>query len=1050
MIGRFNLSEWTLRHPSLVAYLLVLIVALGLYGYVHLGRSEDPPFTFTVMVVRTEWPGASAREVQQQVTDRIVRKLQGTPYVDFLQSYSRPGESTILFNVKDSVTPKIVRATWYQVRKRVGDIAGTLPQGVVGPFFNDEFGDVYTNIYALRGDGYSFAELRDYADGIRHALLRVPGVEKVDFFGEQKQAIYVEPSNAKLAALGLNINALVAALRAQNAVVPGGVYDNGRERYFVRPQGQFLTPAAVGATPLSINGRSFRLADVAAIRFGYQNPPTQSMRFMGQPVLGIGVTMQPGWNVMDLGASLHHEFTTLRTGLPAGLTLATVTSMPRSVARSISNFTAAMAATVIIVLLVSLASLGFRTGMIVVVSIPLVLAATAFGMWMFDIGLDKISLGTLILALGLLVDDAIISVEMMAVKLEQGFDRIKAASFAYTSTAFPMLTGTLVTVSGFLPIALAKSSTGEYTRSIFQVSAIALIASWLAAVVAIPLLGYHLLPDPHRPQTPRSWMRRLPGWVLRRLYPPPHDPNARDPYAGPGYVRLRRVLDWCIDHRSRVLLATVVAFALALAGFPLLHQQFFPDSTRPELVVDLRLAESADYDATLAQVRRMEAFLARQREVQSYVSYVGTGSPRFYLPLNQQLPRPNFAEMIVTARSVAERSRVNALMARELSQHFPAVRWRITQLPNGPPVAFPVQFRVSGPDIVQVQQWADRVATAMRADPRTQGVQYDWDEPSLKSIRLHLDPARLRALGLTPQAVSDYVNAALSGITATQYLEDNRLVDVVVRAPRADRTDLDRLQALTIPLPAGGSVPLGEIARPAYGIEYGVIWQRGREPTLTVQSDVKPGLQGIDVSNALDTKLDAIRRAMPTGYRIAVGGAAEQSGKGQASINAEMPVMLVAVLTLLMIQLQSFSRTLMVVLTAPLGLIGVVAALLLSGKPFGFVAMLGTIAMLGIIMRNSVILVDQIEQDLRAGAPQREAIIGAAVRRFRPIMLTAAAAVLGLIPLVPNDFFGPMAVALMGGITIATALTLLFVPALYALVFRVPRTTVPDDAGEHA
>ncbi len=1019
MSGSFNLSEWALRHRSLVLYAMVVTAILGVLGFSNLGESEDPPFTFKVMVIQTLWPGASAQQVQREVTDRIERKLQETPNVDFLQSYSKPGESMIFFNIKDSAPSGAVPPTWYQVRKRVGDMAGDLPQGVNGPYFNDEFGDVYTNIYALEGDGYSFAELHDYADELREELLRVPGVAKVDYFGDQTQVIHVEISNGRLATLGITPADIEAVLRAQNAVTAAGSYDTASDHITLRESGQFRTVRSLQDVTFRADGRLLRLGDIARIYSGYEDPPAQQMRFEGRPVLGIGVTMQAGGNVIQLSKHLRTAMAALQQRLPAGLTLHTVTDGGVSVAHSIDDFQAAVGEAIAIVLVVSLLTLGLRTGMVVVISIPLVLAATAFLMWLFGIGLHKVSLGTLILALGLLVDDAIIAVEMMAVKLQQGFDRMKAAAFTYTSTAFPMLTGTLVTVAGFLPIALARSSTGEYTRSIFQVAAIALLSSWVAAVVVIPYLGYRMLPEGHgRAQAGRRAEHAI--------------------YDTAFYTRFRELIRWCVNRRVQVLTAAAGLFVLAILAFRFIPQQFFPSSSRPELMVDLRLPEGASFAATLAATERMEQFLKTQRGIENYVSYVGSGSPRFYLPLDQQLAQRNFAQFVVTAQSVPLREKLRTRIISELGSAFPDVQGRVTRLENGPPVGFPVQFRVSGDNIAKVREIAAQVANVVRADADTTGVQYDWDGPASKTVHLQVDQEKARLLGVSSSELAQFLDMSLSGYTATYYREGDKLIAVDLRAPPAERANLDNLSGLMIPTAAGRSVPLSQIATPVYDLEYGVIWERDRQPTVTVRADTVGGAQGIDVTNAIDARLADLRAQLPLGYRIEVGGAVENNVKAQASINVEMPVMLFAVFTLLMIQLQSFSRTFMVLLTAPLGLIGVAGALLLFHKPFGFVAMLGTIAMLGIIMRNSVILMDQIDRDIDAGTDRFQAIVGATVRRFRPITLTAAAAVLALIPLVPDAFFGPMAVALMGGITVATVLTLFFLPALYAAWFRVP------------
>ncbi|MBU9550672.1 efflux RND transporter permease subunit [Burkholderia multivorans] len=1037
--GRFNLSAWALRHQALVVYLIVLATVAGILAYTRLAQSEDPPFTFRVMVIRTFWPGATARQVQEQVTDRIGRKLQETPAIDFLRSYSRPGESLIFVTMKDSAPVKDVPETWYQIRKKVGDIGYTLPPGVQGPFFNDEFGDVYTNIWTLEGDGFSPAQLHDYADQLRTVLLRVPGVAKVDYFGDPAQRIFIEVDNAKLTRLGISPQQLGQAINAQNDVSSAGVLTTTDDRVFVRPSGQFDNVAAIADTLIRINGRTFRLGDLATVRRGYDDPAVTQMRTAasgtgaGKPVLGIGVTMQPGGDVIRLGKALDAQSKALQAQLPAGLKLTEVSSMPHAVSHSVDDFLEAVAEAVAIVLIVSLVSLGLRTGMVVVISIPVVLAVTALFMYLFDIGLHKVSLGTLVLALGLLVDDAIIAVEMMAVKLEQGYNRARAAAFAYTSTAFPMLTGTLVTVSGFLPIALAKSSTGEYTRSIFEVSAIALIASWFAAVVLIPLLGYHLLPERKK----HAHDAHLP------------DDHEHEIYDTRFYRRLRGWIDWCIERRFVVLAITVALFVVSLLGFSLVPQQFFPSSDRPELLVDLRLPEGASFAATLRETERVEQAIAKRPEIDHWVNFVGSGAPRFYLPLDQQLQLPNFAQFVITAKSVEDREKLASWLETTLRDRFPAVRWRLSRLENGPPVGYPVQFRVSGDDIATVRSIADKVAATMRGDARTVNVQFDWDEPAERSVRFELDQKKARELNVTSQDVSSFLAMTLSGTTVTQYRERDKLIAVDLRAAQPDRVDPAKLAGLAMPTP-NGAVPLGSLGRFTPTLEYGVIWERDRQPTITVQSDVRAGAQGIDVTHAIDGKLNALRAQLPVGYRIEIGGSVEESAKAQASINAQMPLMAIAVFTLLMIQLQSFSRVLMVVLTAPLGLIGVVGTLLLFGQPFGFVAMLGVIAMFGIIMRNSVILVDQIEQDIAAGHGRFDAIVGATVRRFRPITLTAAAAVLALIPLLRSNFFGPMATALMGGITSATVLTLFYLPALYATWFRVKRDERdPQDGPPH-
>jgi multidrug efflux pump subunit AcrB len=1017
---RFNLSTWALEHRSLVVLILLLVSLSGVLSYRRLAQSEDPPFTFKVMVIRTFWPGATARQVQEELTDRLARTLQATPHVDFLNSYSRPGESTLFFTIQDSAPAAQVPKTWYQVRKRVGDIAYTLPPGVQGPYFNDEFGDVYTNIYALEGDGFTPAQLHDWGEWLRAQLLRVAQVNKVDFFADQEQRIFVEISNAELAKLALTPQAIATALDTQNAVAGSGVFTTADDRVYVRPSGQFSDVQQIADTLLRVHGHDVRLGDIARITHGYADPPAEYMRFDHANVLGIGVTMAKDGDVIELGKALDVKVRGLQRALPAGLKLTQVASMPQAVARSIDDFVEAVAEAIAIVLIVSLISLGFRTGMVVVISIPLVLAGTALLMNLGHIGLHKVSLGTLILALGLLVDDAIISVESMAVKLEQGFDRMKAAAFAYSHTAFPMLSGTLVTVAGFLPIALARSSTGEYTRSIFQVSAIALLLSWLAAVIVIPLLGYWLLPERRRDPIPG----RQAG-------------VEHDVYGGAFYQRFRGWVAWCVDHRWQVIAGTVTAFVFALGAFTLVPQQFFPSSDRPELLVDLRLPENASFDATLRAAQRLEHDLDGRREIDHYIDFVGAGAPRFFLPLDEQLPAPNLAQFVVTAKGVREREALAASLDELLRTRYSSLRTRISRLENGPPVGFPVQFRVSGPQIAKVREIADELAGRMRRDPDTHNVQLDWDEPAGRSVHFEVDQAQARRLGVSSQDLQNFLQTTLSGYTLAQLRKRDLLIPVELRSPPSDRADPSSLERYALPTSSGAAVPLSTLGRLRYDLEYGVIWERDREPTITVESDVRPPAQGLDVTQRIDHGVAELRARLPAGYHIEIGGTVEENAKAQNSIVEQMPLLAIAVLVILMIQLQSFSRVFMVVLTAPLGLIGVVLALLLFHEPFGFVAMLGTIAMFGIIMRNSVILVDQIEQDVRDGHTHLEAIVGATVRRFRPITVTAAAAVLALIPLLRSNFFGPMATALMGGITVATVLTLFFLPALYAAWFRV-------------
>jgi multidrug efflux pump len=1053
----FNLSEWALANRPLVLYLIVVLGIIGALSWGQLGQSEDPPFTFKMMTVRTIWPGASAAEVERQVTEKIERKLQEVPNFDYMRSFSRPGESQIFFVVKDSAPASAVPETQYQVRKRINDIRHTLPQGIQGPFFNDEFGDTFGNIFALTGDGFSYADLKVYADRLRRELLRVQDVAKVDIIGEQEEKIFIEVSNAKLATLGVDGATILAALQGQNAVAPAGSFETPTDKIYIRTSGEFNSVEAVRDFTLRANNRVFKIGDVATVRRGYADPSFSKLRFEGKDAIGLGISMRQGGDIVALGHHLDDAIAKLEGTLPTGLELHRVNDQPKAVSNSISEFGRSLAEAVIIVLAVSFFSLGMRTGFVVALSIPLVLAATFMFMNLFGVGLHKISLGALILSLGLLVDDAIIAVEMMAIKMEQGWDRVKAASYAYTSTAFPMLTGTLVTAAGFLPIATAKSGTGEYTRSIFQVTSIALIISWFAAVIFIPYLGYKFLPNyrnglpviSERSRRWAAWMKAhvpvIGNWLAQRLAPDgaAHEGHEgghseHDVYNTPFYNRFRRAVAWCVSNRKTVIALTVLLFFMSVVGFRFVQQQFFPSSTRVELIVDLKLPEGSSFQSTETQSHKFEKFLDKQRDLYvNYVSYVGSGSPRFYFPLDQQLPAASFAQFVVTTKGVKEREELRAKIIDIFEKDFPELRGRVSRLENGPPVGFPLQFRVSGEDIPTIRAKAREVAEVIRNNPNTANVQFDWDELS-KVVRVEIDQNKARLLGVSSQELATFLQTSLSGVPATYFRERDKLIEIQVRGDKAERARLSLLESLAVPTKTGKAVPLTQFGKVTYGFEEGVIWRRDRLPTITVRGDIlKAGVQPATVVAQVKPELDKLRATLPPGYRIDVGGAVEESAKGQASINAGMPLFLFVVFTVLMMQLMSFQRVILVVLTAPLGLIGVALFLIVLNKPFGFVAMLGTIALFGMIMRNSVILIDQIEQDILAGHDPFHAVIDATVRRFRPIVLTALAAILAMIPLTRSDFFGPMAVAIMGGLFVATLLTLLFLPALYAAWFKV-------------
>ncbi|MHC8378882.1 efflux RND transporter permease subunit [Pseudomonas sp. MDT1-16] len=1021
----FNLSEWALRNRQIVLFLMLLLAVVGALSYTKLGQSEDPPFTFKAMVIRTIWPGATAQEVSRQVTERIEKKLMETGEYERIVSFSRPGESQVTFVARDSMHSVEIPALWYQVRKKISDIRQTLPPGIQGPFFNDEFGTTFGNIYALTGDGFDYAVLKDYADRVQIQLQRVKDVGKVDLLGLQDEKIWIELSNVKLATLGLPLAAVQQALEEQNAVSTAGFFETTSERLQLRVSGNFQTVEEIKSFPIRVGDRSFRISDVADVHRGFNDPPAPRMRFMAENAIGLAVAMKDGGDILVLGKALEIEFDRIQKNLPAGMQLRKVSDQPAAVKSSVGEFVQVLVEALAIVLLVSFFSLGVRTGMVVALAIPLVLAMTFACMYYLGIGLHKISLGALVLALGLLVDDAIIAVEMMAIKMEQGFDRIKAASYAWTSTAFPMLTGTLITAAGFLPIATAQSGTGEYTRSIFQVVTIALLASWVAAVVFVPYLGEKLLPD------------------LAKIHAAKHGTGdgQSDPYGTPFYQHVRRLVEWCVQRRKTVIVLTVVLFIGSVVLFRFVPQQFFPASGRLELMVDLKLAEGASLSNTSDEVKRLEALLKDHAGIDNYVAYVGTGSPRFYLPLDQQLPAASFAQFVVLAKTIEERETLRTWLIETLNEQFPALRSRVTRLENGPPVGYPVQFRVTGEHIEEVRALARKVAAKVRENPHVANVHLDWEEPS-KVVYLNVDQDRARALGVSTANLSKFLQSSLTGSSVSQYREDNELIEILLRGTLHERTELSLLPSLAVPTDNGRSVALSQIATLEYGFEEGIIWHRSRLPNVTVRADIYGKEQPATLVQQIMPTLDPVRAELPDGYLLEVGGTVEDSARGQNSVKAGVPLFIVVVLTLLMLQLRSFSRTVMVFLTAPLGLIGVTLFLIVFRQPFGFVAMLGTIALSGMIMRNSVILVDQIEQDIAAGLKPWQAIIEATVRRFRPIVLTALAAVLAMIPLSRSVFFGPMAVAIMGGLIVATALTLLFLPALYAAWFRVKKEAV--------
>ena len=1042
---RLNLSEWAVTHRALTIFLTIAVALTGFVAFKGLGRAEDPNFTIKVAVVTAVWPGATAREMQDQVADRIEKKMQALPYFEKVVTFSKPSFAAMQVTFRDNTPAAMVPALFYQLRKKLDDVRGELPSGLAALNVNDEYGDVASILYMLTGDGASSSQLKSVAEGLRQRLLKVEGVVKVDLYGVQEPRIFVEFSHAKLATLGITPQALFDSLARQNAVVPAGTVETAGARVQLRVTGALDGVAAVAETPVMAGGRTFRLGDLATVTRGTVDPPDQLIRQEGSPALGVGVVMARGANILDFGASVEAATREFMAEVPQGIDATQIADQPKVVDESLFEFERSFLEALVIVLFVSFASLGWRTGIVVALSVPVTLAITFIVMGMLGIDLHRITLGALIIALGLLVDDAIIAVEMMVVKIEAGWSRTRAAAYAWETTAFPMLTGTLVTIAGFVPVGFANSAVGEYAGGIFWVVAIALVASWVVAVLVTPLIGVLILPASfgHGRGAGEEGSAAAPG------------ATAHAPYDTRTYRALRAVVATCVRRPAVVVASTVAIFAASLVGFGHVQQQFFPISERPELFFQLRMPQGSSIGATTAAVRQAETLLARENgkdngkdggaaaggnrepDVVTYTAYVGQGSPRFWLGLNPELPNEAFAEIVVLARDVAARERVKArLEAAVAAGALPQARVRVDRFNFGPPVGFPVQFRVVGPDPAKVREVAYEVRDVVRRNPAVVEPQLDWNEMT-PAMRLVVDQERARALGLNVADIAQTLQTLLSGAPVTTIREGIEQVGVVARAVGRERLDLGGIGDLTITAPNGVAVPLGQVARVELSHEEPILWRRNRDMAITVRSDVVDGVQAPDVTNAIWPELAAIRRSLPPGYRLEIGGAVEESAKGNASLFKLFPVMFLATLTFLMIQLQSFARLLLVFATAPLGLIGASLGLNLSGKPFGFVALLGLIALAGMIMRNAVILVDQIEADVAAGAhSRREAIVEAAVRRARPVLLTAAAAILAMVPLSRSAFWGPMAITIMGGLFVATFLTLLFFPALYALWYR--------------
>jgi multidrug efflux pump subunit AcrB len=1008
----FNLSEWAINHRPFVWFLMILFVVAGVLSYIELGREEDPSFSIKTMLVQTYWPGANIDDTMLQITDRIEKKLQETPWLYYLKSQTKPGVSTIYVNVLDNTPKNEIPDIWYQVRKKVADIKGTLPQGVIGPNFNDEFGDVFGIIYAFTADGFTHRQLRDYVENIRTQILTVKNAAKAQLLGAQDQKFYLEFDNRQLAGLGVTRDQIIQSLREQNAVTPSGVVQTDKEKFAVRVSGSFNSTDDLKRINLFADGKFFRLADVATITEGYADPPQPMFRFNGEPAIGLAISMAQGGNNLVFGEAIAHKMAQITANLPIGIEPHLVADQSVVVEDAVGGFTKALWEAVAIVLAVSFISLGMRAGVVVACSIPLVLGMVFVYMEYSGISLQRISLGALIIALGLLVDDAMITIEMMVSQLESGVDREHAATHAWVTTAFPMLTGTLVTVAGFVPIGFAKSGAGEYCYSLFAVIAVALLASWIVAVLFAPVIGVTILP---KTMKSHSGGHGEPGRFMRIF---------------------RAALVFCMRARWLVIAVTVALFAASLYGYRFIQQQFFPASDRPELVIDLTLPQDASIYATEHEVERFEALLKGDPNIERYSLYVGQGAVRFYLPLNVQLPNDYFAEAIVVTKGIKEREVVRARLEATLGKEFADLNTRISALELGPPVGWPLQYRVSGQTPEGTRDAAFLVAQTIGQNQNTRLINFDWNEP-MKSLRVQVDQDQVRQLGVSSKSLAEALNAVTTGMVVTQVRDSIYLTDLMARSTDEQRESLQTLRNLQVALDNGQTIPLSQVASVQYKLEQPSIWRRDLLPTITIQADVVPGIEAKTVNAQLARPIAELEAKLPAGYAIEAGGTIEESAKGLNSIVAVFPLMIVLMLIILMVQLQSFQKMFLVISVAPLGLIGVVMALLPTGTPMGFVAILGIIALSGMIIRNSVILIDQIDMDLARGLHPWDAVIDATTNRFRPIVLTAAAASLGMIPIASEVFWGPMAYAIIGGLFVATLLTLLFLPALYVAWFRI-------------
>ena len=1018
MNGKFNLSEWALKHQSFVWYLMFMAVVAGIFSYINLGREEDPSFAIKTMVIQTRWPGATVDETLLQVTDRIEKKLEELDSLDYVQSYTRPGESTVFVFLKDTTKAELIPHIWYEVRKKIGDIRGDFPQGILGPGFDDEFGDVYGTIFAFTGDGFTMRQLRDYVEQVRTGIRDVPNRGKVMTIGEQEETFYLDFSTRKLAALGLDQQQILESLQAQNAVTPAGVIEAGPERMSVRTSGQFHSVEDLAAVNLRVNDRFYRLADIADITRGYVYPAAPMFHYNGKPAIGLAIAMIDGGNIQEFGKQLQERIDELTAQLPVGVGVHMVSDQAQVVEEAVSGFTSALFEAVVIVLAVSFISLGLRAGLVVAISIPLVLALVFVFMEFTGIAMQRVSLGALIIALGLLVDDAMITVEMMITRLELGETKEQAATFAYHSTAFPMLTGTLVTVAGFVPIGLNNSSAGEYTFTLFAVIAVAMLVSWVVAVLFAPVLGVHILSAKVKPKSEE------PGRLARVF---------------------NTALLWCMRNRWWTIGATVLMFVLSVFGMGLVQNQFFPASDRPEILVDLNLPQNASIEETLKVTQRFEESLKGDPDIVRWSSYIGEGAIRFYLPLDQQLQNPFYAQLVIVSTGLESRDVLVERLNKRLREEFVGIGSFVHTLELGPPVGQPLQYRVSGKDIDLVRKYSIDLATVLDANPNVGETIFNWNEPG-KVLRIDIAQDKARQFGLSSEDVAHVMNSIVSGAAVSQVKDNIYLINIVGRANSSERGTPETLLNLQISTPSGTSIPLLAFATVRYELEQPLVWSRDRIPTLTLKASVRGSMQPTDLVAQLKPDVDKFADSLPQGYTLQTGGTVEQSAKAQGPIAQVVPLMLFLMATFLMIQLQSVQKMFLVVSVAPLGLIGVVLALVPTGTPMGFVAILGILALVGIIVRNSVILVTQIDQYERDGYDPWHAVMQATQHRRRPILLTAAAASLGMIPIARDVFWGPMAYAMIGGILSATLLTLLFLPALYVASYKIKENKEPPPA----